>query len=82
MFGISRKSGKIRLKGMLDFETQDTVHVLSVIARDRGLEAMTSYASVTVHVTDVNDNAPLITFDSHTIVTGDEQRLVTTSHYI
>lgn len=59
LFGIKSDSGKIYLKDKLDYETS-SVHLLSVIANDRGPDSLPAHASVIVRVDDVNDNAPQI----------------------
>ncbi|XP_070819279.1 protocadherin gamma-A10-like isoform X50 [Chaetodon trifascialis] len=57
VFNIDRKNGKIKVSGVIDFETVAT-YDLRVKAKD-GL-GLSSYAKVTVDVTDVNDNIPVI----------------------
>lgn len=59
LFAIKSDTGKIILKDKLDYETA-TVHLLSVIANDRGPDSLPAHASVIVRVDDVNDNAPQI----------------------
>jgi hypothetical protein len=41
-------------------------HMLVITCYDHGMPSMTSYRSVTVNVTDVNDNQPVFTMASHT----------------
>ncbi|XP_044062086.1 protocadherin gamma-A11-like [Siniperca chuatsi] len=57
VFSIDRKNGKIKVKGAIDFETVAT-YDLRIKAKD-GL-GLSSYTKVTVDVTDVNDNIPVI----------------------
>ncbi|VEN58944.1 unnamed protein product [Callosobruchus maculatus] len=54
-FKIDRLSGTIRTTKSLDFEERQ-VHSLVVFANDRGDPSMSSEASVTVTVVDVNEN--------------------------
>ncbi|XP_029021038.1 protocadherin gamma-A11-like [Betta splendens] len=63
IFSIDRKSGNIKLIGAIDFESVAT-YDLRVKAKD-GL-GLSSYAKVTVDVTDVNDNDPVISVKSLT----------------
>uniref|UniRef100_A0A8D3EG72 Cadherin domain-containing protein n=1 Tax=Scophthalmus maximus TaxID=52904 RepID=A0A8D3EG72_SCOMX len=57
VFSIDRKNGKIKVKGEIDFETVAS-YDLRIKAKD-GL-GLSSYTKVTVDVTDVNDNIPVI----------------------
>ncbi|XP_073342635.1 protocadherin gamma-A11-like [Pagrus major] len=57
VFTIDRKNGKITVNGAIDFETVAT-YDLRIKAKD-GL-GLSSYTKVTVDVTDVNDNIPVI----------------------
>ncbi|KAI3351755.1 hypothetical protein L3Q82_020574 [Scortum barcoo] len=61
VFSIDRKSGKIKINGVIDFESF-TTYDLRIKAKD-GL-GLSSYAKVTIDVTDVNDNAPVISVKS------------------
>ncbi|XP_059202449.1 protocadherin gamma-A11-like [Centropristis striata] len=61
VFGIDRKNGKIKVNGAIDFETVPT-YDLRIKAKD-GL-GLSSYTKVTVDVTDVNDNIPVISVKS------------------
>lgn len=54
-FKIDRLSGTIRTTKPLDFEERQ-VHSLAVFASDRGNPSMSSEATVTVNVVDVNEN--------------------------
>lgn len=54
-FKIDRSSGTIRTTKPLDFEERQ-VHSLIVFANDRGNPSLSSEASVTVNVVDVNEN--------------------------
>ncbi|XP_056238386.1 protocadherin gamma-A11-like isoform X38 [Seriola aureovittata] len=57
VFSIDRKNGMIKVNGAIDFETV-TSYDLRIKAKD-GL-GLSSYTKVTVEVTDVNDNMPVI----------------------
>ena len=59
VFDLNPSSGELYLIGELDYE-QASVHHLVVEATDAAI-GQPVVASVTVHVLDVNDNAPLIT---------------------
>ncbi|CAG5988722.1 unnamed protein product [Menidia menidia] len=58
VFALNSKTGVLSLAHPLDFEEKQR-HELRVSATDGGWIAKTSYVSVTVHVTDVNDNPPV-----------------------
>ncbi|XP_026185847.1 protocadherin gamma-A11-like isoform X16 [Mastacembelus armatus] len=57
VFSIDRKNGKIKVSGVIDFETV-TTYDLRIKAKD-GL-GLSSYTKVTIDVLDVNDNTPVI----------------------
>ncbi|XP_027864319.1 protocadherin gamma-A11-like isoform X47 [Xiphophorus couchianus] len=57
VFGLDHKTGELKLINEIDFETVPT-YDLRIKAKD-GL-GLSSYTKVTVHVTDVNDNSPVI----------------------
>ncbi|XP_034086882.1 protocadherin beta-16-like [Gymnodraco acuticeps] len=57
VFSIDRKIGEIKVNGAIDFEAAMT-YDLRIKAKD-GL-GLSSYTKVTVTVTDVNDNTPII----------------------
>ncbi|KAA8588932.1 hypothetical protein FQN60_010277, partial [Etheostoma spectabile] len=57
VFNIDRKNGKIKVNGAIDFETV-TTYDLRIKAKD-GL-GLSSYTKVSIDVTDVNDNIPVI----------------------
>uniref|UniRef100_A0A671UUC1 Protocadherin Fat 4 n=1 Tax=Sparus aurata TaxID=8175 RepID=A0A671UUC1_SPAAU len=64
LFSLNAKTGVLSLAHPLDFETKQH-HDLRVSATDSGWIAKTSYVSVTVHVTDVNDNPPVFDPDEY-----------------
>ncbi|NXI42562.1 PCDAB protein, partial [Galbula dea] len=54
VFSIDAKSGEIRLRGALDFETV-TFYDLQIKARDKGTPPLSGHCSVELEVVDVND---------------------------
>uniref|UniRef100_A0A674P605 Protocadherin Fat 4 n=1 Tax=Takifugu rubripes TaxID=31033 RepID=A0A674P605_TAKRU len=64
LFSINSRSGVLALAQPLDFEEKQQ-HNLRVSATDGGWISKTSYVSVTVHVTDVNDNPPVFEPDEY-----------------
>uniref|UniRef100_A0A8C6NJE5 Protocadherin Fat 4 n=1 Tax=Nothobranchius furzeri TaxID=105023 RepID=A0A8C6NJE5_NOTFU len=58
LFALNSKTGVLTLAQPLDFEEKQQ-HELRVSATDGGWISKTSHVSVTVHVTDVNDNSPV-----------------------
>lgn len=68
VFAINNRTGRIyvRRDGVLDREDRD-VYVLDVMAMDdEGQGTLPTFAKVTVHVQDVNDNAPHIVINTLT----------------
>ncbi|KAK9518074.1 hypothetical protein VZT92_023399 [Zoarces viviparus] len=63
IFSIDRKVGEIRVMGIVDYETT-TLFEIRVKAKD-GL-GLSSYAKVIISITDVNDNAPVVSLKSLT----------------
>jgi protocadherin-16/23 len=59
MFRIDSGTGLISVNKPLDFETKE-LHELVVVARDHGLQPLETTAFVSIRVTDVNDNQPII----------------------
>ncbi|ESO02523.1 hypothetical protein HELRODRAFT_65606, partial [Helobdella robusta] len=57
---VDRKKGTLYVVGFLDREHVPVYH-LTVVAKDRGADSLSSEVSATVYVDDVNDNPPLIT---------------------
>ncbi|PSN37469.1 Cadherin-89D [Blattella germanica] len=56
LFNIDQTTGRVFVKGLLLDREEKATHVLQVVARDKG--NLKSEAKLTIHVTDVNDNAP------------------------
>lgn len=65
IFAITNTSGDIYIVGSVDHEER-TVYQLVVVARDLGPESVAASVTVTVKVTDTNDNAPEINIDTLT----------------
>uniref|UniRef100_A0A8C6T3I0 Cadherin domain-containing protein n=1 Tax=Neogobius melanostomus TaxID=47308 RepID=A0A8C6T3I0_9GOBI len=61
IFSIDSQSGEIRVNGPIDFEEKQSFE-MTVEAKD-GL-GLKSYGKVTIDVTDINDNAPIINIKS------------------
>jgi len=68
-FKIDKLSGTIRTTKYLDFEERQ-VHSLKVTAYDRGNPSLSSEATVTVNVVDVNENAHAPSFGGERVLTG------------
>nr|XP_006816965.1 PREDICTED: protein dachsous-like [Saccoglossus kowalevskii] len=59
LFKIDQSTGVITSKSRLDHDTQQSVHRLSIIAMDSGIDhQLQAVTSVIIHVTDENDHAP------------------------
>ncbi|KAK1798052.1 hypothetical protein P4O66_000551 [Electrophorus voltai] len=58
LFVVNSKTGVLSLAKPLDYEKKQK-HELRISATDGGWIAKTSYVTVVIHITDVNDNAPL-----------------------
>ncbi|NWS17957.1 PCDC2 protein, partial [Pachyramphus minor] len=54
IFSIDAKSGEIRLRGTLDYETV-TIYNLQIRATDKGMPPLPGHCKVVVEVEDVND---------------------------
>ncbi|CAM4709472.1 unnamed protein product [Lepidochelys kempii] len=63
IFSIDYQTGEIRVQGNLDFE-EASVYEIEVEAKDMGSPTMEEHCSVTVEVTDVNDNPPEVVLTS------------------
>ncbi|XP_012943596.1 protocadherin Fat 4 [Aplysia californica] len=67
LFGIDSSSGVISMLSTLDYDTLpagDKTYELEVVAEDGG--GLTGTGTVTVSVTDINDNAPTCTYSTFT----------------
>ncbi|XP_071779168.2 protocadherin-20 [Centroberyx gerrardi] len=58
IFKMDHVTGQLSVSVSLDREQQD-VHTLTVLARDSGSPPLESVATVSIHVLDQNDNAPV-----------------------
>ncbi|XP_075050499.1 protocadherin-8-like [Mixophyes fleayi] len=67
LFNINPKSGSVILAGKVDYETKQT-YEFDVQAQDLSSNPLTATCKITVHVIDVNDNAPAITITPLTSV--------------
>lgn len=64
-FAIDRTLGVIRVAGALDYESIQS-YTLTVLATDKGTSALSSSATVSIAVLDVNDIAPVCTASLYT----------------
>ncbi|XP_061542353.1 protocadherin-10b isoform X2 [Phycodurus eques] len=65
LFSIEPRAGRIEVRGEVDFE-ESALYQIFVQAKDMGPNAVPAHCKVLVTVTDVNDNAPEITFSTVT----------------
>ncbi|XP_045080336.1 protocadherin beta-16-like isoform X36 [Coregonus clupeaformis] len=63
LFSLDPKTGIIRIAGQMDFE-EESIHELRIQAKDSS--GLTSFAKIFIEITDVNDNAPVISLKSLT----------------
>ncbi|KAM3867192.1 uncharacterized protein ACN63O_008935 [Diretmus argenteus] len=63
LFSLNQKTGVIKVRGPIDFE-EGTTYEIRIEAKDG--YGLTSNAKVTIDITDVNDNAPVIYLKSLT----------------
>ncbi|KAM9849731.1 protocadherin beta-15-like [Aulostomus maculatus] len=61
LFSLDPKTGEVRVIGSLDYETETSIE-LRIRAKDG--PGLTSYCTVIIDVTDVNDNPPVISLKS------------------
>ncbi|NWS11568.1 PCDAD protein, partial [Pachyramphus minor] len=76
VFSINEKSGEIRLRGALDFETV-TLYDLHIKAKDQGTPPLSGHCSVELEVLDVNDNAPEVWVTSLSVPVSEDASLGT-----
>ncbi|ESN92172.1 hypothetical protein HELRODRAFT_89774 [Helobdella robusta] len=60
LFSVTPDSGQVFLKSCVDYEGERRHMVLSVVAQDRGHNPQQSFATIFIHVKDINDNKPNI----------------------
>ncbi|XP_067375077.1 protocadherin-10b isoform X3 [Channa argus] len=65
LFSIDPRTGRIEVRGEVDFE-ESSLYQIFVQAKDLGPNAVPAHCKVLVKVSDVNDNAPEITFSTVT----------------
>uniref|UniRef100_A0A673GAC5 Protocadherin-10-like n=1 Tax=Sinocyclocheilus rhinocerous TaxID=307959 RepID=A0A673GAC5_9TELE len=65
LFDIDARTGRIEVRGEVDFE-ESSLYQIYVQAKDMGPNAVPAHCKVLVKVTDVNDNAPEIIFSTVT----------------
>ncbi|XP_028975307.1 protocadherin-10b isoform X3 [Esox lucius] len=65
LFAIDARTGRIEVRGEVDFE-ESGLYQIFVQAKDLGPNAVAAHCKVLVKVTDVNDNAPDISFSTVT----------------
>nr|XP_046262617.1 protocadherin beta-16-like [Scatophagus argus] len=63
LFSLEHKTGEIRVIGSIDYETETAIE-LRIRAKDG--PGLTSYCTVIIDITDVNDNPPIISLKSLT----------------
>ncbi|XP_051275358.1 protocadherin beta-15-like [Dicentrarchus labrax] len=59
LFDVDPSTGEITVKGQLDYEVDDSYEI-DIQASDSGAISFRTDKSVTVHIKDINDNAPVI----------------------
>ncbi|NXP80275.1 PCDA2 protein, partial [Ramphastos sulfuratus] len=71
LFSIDGKSGEIRLRGALDFETVN-FYELQIKAKDKGTPPLSGHSKVLLEVVDVNDNAPEVWVSSLSVPVSED----------
>lgn len=64
LFYVELNTGVVRVNGTLDYETA-TSHVLTILAKDTGSPSRSDTATVTISITDKNDNPPVFDAGSY-----------------
>ena len=65
LFHIGNHTGVIHTKSLIDRERMDT-YTLTIVAEDGGVDPLSAYTKVILHVRDINDHAPEITVNALT----------------
>lgn len=65
LFAVDARTGRVEVRGEVDYEESE-LHQIFVQAKDLGPNAVPAHCKVLVRVSDVNDNAPEITFSTVT----------------
>uniref|UniRef100_A0A8C5A437 Protocadherin b n=1 Tax=Gadus morhua TaxID=8049 RepID=A0A8C5A437_GADMO len=63
VFSLNPSTGEITVRGTIDYEDMK-LYEMHVEAKDKGLHPLQGQCRVVVHVTDMNDNHPVITIQS------------------
>ncbi|XP_038649494.1 protocadherin alpha-C2-like [Scyliorhinus canicula] len=63
LFSLERKTGNLRVKGLIDFEEYKRFEI-NVVAKDKGAYAVSVHCTVLLEIEDVNDNAPEVKLTS------------------
>ena len=71
LFKINKHTGEVFIVGSVDYEI-GSIYLLSVEAHDKGADSMPAEATVVVRVSDMNDNAPVISINTLTSSTDAE----------
>ncbi|XP_034037014.1 protocadherin alpha-8-like [Thalassophryne amazonica] len=77
LFSIDRQTGEIQVTGLIDFEKSKSYEI-DIQASDKGPVPLTAGKSVTITVSDVNDNAPEIEVTSFSRLIQEDCKLGTT----
>ncbi|CAL8330688.1 unnamed protein product [Gadus morhua 'NCC'] len=77
LFEVDANKGFIIVKGMIDFERDDSYEI-DIQASDRGPAPLTTDKSVVVKIVDLNDNAPEIEVTSFSTALPEDSRIGTT----
>nr|XP_054595054.1 protocadherin alpha-8-like [Nothobranchius furzeri] len=72
-FDLDKLSGKITVKGLLDYEDSD-IYKLDIEASDRGTPPLTGECSVIIKLIDVNDNPPEIELTSKSNIVSEDSK--------
>ncbi|XP_040587830.1 protocadherin Fat 1 isoform X7 [Mesocricetus auratus] len=73
-FSIDSKTGAIFVIENLDYESSHEYY-LTVEATDGGTPSLSDVATVSINVTDINDNTPVFSQDTYTTVVGEDAAL-------
>ncbi|XP_064810547.1 protocadherin alpha-3-like isoform X17 [Oncorhynchus masou masou] len=77
LFDLDAKTGKITVRGQIDFEKQDSYEI-DIQASDQGAAPLTTDKSVIIKIVDVNDNEPEIEVTSFSSAIPEDCRPGTT----
>ncbi|XP_044311184.1 protocadherin Fat 1 isoform X1 [Varanus komodoensis] len=70
-FSIDSKTGAIFIIGSLDYESSPEYY-LTMEATDGGTPSLSDVVTVTINVTDINDNTPVFSQDTYTAVISED----------